>query len=152
MREPIEGVIVVNEATPRCGCCGTPVNGDWKVRFPLTLVGTVDGHGVWRCDRHIGRNPCCIAGCGRTFAHKPDKDGRGAEDYSWTIICGRHWRMAPKFMRDAVARVRRRAKNDGWIDRHLARHTRLFDRCVRAIRDGQTIDPAEIHRMFGLED
>lgn len=156
MRKPIEGVIVITDDTPRC-CCGAVVNCESSVRladrqrFPLTHVADVHGKPVWRCDRHVGRNPCCIEGCGRTFAHKGDTDGRGAEDYSWRVMCGRCWRKAPKFMRDAVARVRRDARRQGWTDRNHAPHGRLWERCRRAIEQGQHLDQAEIERMFGWD-
>jgi hypothetical protein len=142
---------IVSRHGPACGCCGIVRQGDWKNAQPMRLVARIDGRPIWRCDRHVGRNPCCIEGCGRTFAHKCDTDGRGAEDYSWRVMCGRCWRKAPKFMRDALARVRRDAKRQGWTDRHHARHGRLWERCRRAIEQGQYLDQAEIERMFGWD-
>jgi hypothetical protein len=101
----------------------------------------------------VGRNPCLVEGCRRTFAHNPkDADGRGPEGYNWTIICGAHWRQTPKYMRDAIARVRRLGKQRGWNDNLHVRHHRLFERCCRAIREGQRLDVSEIERMFGIDD
>lgn len=152
--------------TTGCGCCGAPldavvndlasgvarrVENFHRVRL---VAGSAESPqtAVYRCERHVGRNPCCIPGCRRTYAHaQADKDGRGPEDYSWRLICGSHWRMAPKFMRDAVSRVRRSARRHGWTDRHHRRHSRLWDRCRRAIESGERLDEAEIARMFGWD-
>ncbi len=117
------------------------------------MVARIHGQSIYRCEKHVGRNPCCIVGCGRTFAHRTDDiDGRGAEGYGWTLMCGRHWRQAPKYMRDAVARVRRDAKRQGWTDGNLGRHSRLWERCRRAIETGETLDEAEIGRLCGWDE
>jgi hypothetical protein len=145
---------------PACGGCGAPIarvndartGGTFANFHGVRLVAGTAGEAdaVYRCEKHVGRNPCCIPGCGRTYAHRGDTDGRGAEDYSWRLICGGHWRQAPKFMRDALSRVRRQAKRTGWTDRQHARHSRLWSRCVRAILAGH-VDRREIDRMFGWD-
>lgn len=128
----------------RCGCCGSP-------DASIVVEETFAAYPVYRCERHVGRNPCCIPGCGRTFAHNTENaDGRGAEDYSWIIICGRHWRLVPRYMRDIVSRVRRDARRQGWTQRNRRRHGRLWERCRRAILEGQRLDADEIERMFGF--
>lgn len=157
-------ILPLNPNAPACGCCGVPIAAINDLRSGTSVrVDNVHGvrlvagcakdpRAIWRCEKHVGRNPCCIAGCGRTFVHsQADKDGRGPEDYNWTIICGRHWRLAPKRMRDAVSRVRRDARRQGWTERNHQRHHRLWSRCRRAIEAGERVDMAEINRLFGWE-
>lgn len=129
-----------------CGCCGQ-FSAD-KRGGPWTTTFKEVEREIWRCEKHVGRLPCCIEGCGRTFAMKPDDSYRG------TVMCGAHWRQAPKYMRDAVARLTRRIrkpKRTDNLDHLYARHHRLWMRCRRAIVEGQNLDMAEIERMFGLD-
>lgn len=124
---------------PHCGCCGSLTGGGtWKTPLALIRIRT----GEHRCERHVGRIPCCIDGCGRTFA-------AGADGYDQQIICGPHWRQAPRTMRDAVARVRRKARRHGWTVELRERHHRLWSRTVRAVREGQRLDETEINALFG---
>lgn len=131
---------------PACGCCGA-----WE-RDRISIVRDDGGAEAVRCERHAGRLPCIIEGCGRTFALRP------GDSYRHSVVCGAHWRQGPKRMRDAVARVRRIAKRRGWSDAMIERHHRLWMRTIRAIRqrgdvggEGH-IDIAEIEAMFGLGD
>lgn len=122
---------------PACGCCGA-LHG-------IVWVGKAAGEPVYRCEKHKGRNPCLYEGCGKTFAHGP------GEHYGWTIICGQHWRLGPKRMRDAVARVRRQAKKLGWSPKMRRRYHRLWERTVREIVNGTKLDEAEINRVMGWD-
>lgn len=122
---------------PQCRCCGAT----HSIRLVEDAENPIDRQ--WRCEKHLARLPCIIEGCGVTAAMKPDW---GAGD---DLICGKHWRMAPKFMRDAVARVRRKGKKFGWNGRLHRRYNRLWHRTVRAVAEGQHIDMAEIERQFG---
>lgn len=134
---------------PHCGCCGKN-RYEAKLKLVAGISGDPDtGNHQWRCEKHIGRNPCCIEGCGKTFALQPDKDGRGAEDYSWRIMCGKCWRQAPKWMRDRVAKIRRLARRRGWTDRIQRLHGMAWEACYRAIVDGRRLDMTEINKMFG---
>lgn len=128
------------QQVPRCYCCGNLL-----VQGPLRLVARrPDGEREFRCDKHIERLPCLIKGCGRTFPFQP------GDDYSVGVVCGKHWRQAPAFMRTAVARVRAIGKKRGWTDALGRRHHRLWLRTVRAIKQGQNLDIAAIEREFGL--
>ena len=120
----------------QCGCCGA---GALNVNLHLVI----DDPAEYRCDKHLGRLPCCIEGCGRTFKLDP------GDSYDMAMMCGRHWRMAPKVMRDRVARIRRRARREGWTDDLSARHYRLWHMCRRKVEEGFEIDIAEIERLFG---
>jgi hypothetical protein len=67
-RYPIQRERMRIVPAPRCGCCGSLWWRDaWSNSGPLKLV--VDAihpaAKVWRCEKHVGRNPCCIEGCGR---------------------------------------------------------------------------------------
>lgn len=63
-----------------------------------------------------GRQRCCVVGCRRTF-----KD----EGYS-AQICGAHWRMGSKAMRDECRVIEKAAKRSGWTNERLDRHHALF--------------------------
>lgn len=137
------------EPAPACGCCG-----EWRWYGKGNKIREVaDRHGsAYRCEKHVGRIPCAIDGCGRTGALK---DG---ESYQMQLLCGQHWKQAPRYMRDAVARVRRIAKRRGWSIDLMSRHQRLWLRCLRQIKkrgdvggEGH-IDIAQIEAMFGLAD
>jgi bacterioferritin-associated ferredoxin len=145
-----DGLKLEKVRAPACGCCGglprEMVDDRWQLalrRFKRR------GEIFWRCEKHVGRNPCCIEGCGKTFALQPDKDGRGAEDYSWRIMCGKCWRQAPKWMRDRVAKIRKLARRRGWSERIHRLHHMAWEACYRAIVDGRRLDMTEINKMFG---
>lgn len=136
-RWAIDRAVIVEVA--QCGCCGAVSTGPgWIADGKLIEVAW----GVFRCRQHVGRSPCCIDGCGKTYA--------GAHDQ--IFMCGEHWRQAPRLMRDAVARVRRIAKRRGWDDALHARYDRLWNRTWRAIRDGRRLDEAEINALFGWSE
>lgn len=132
-----------------CGCCGYRVSQYNPGLYTITLESGVKHY---RCEKHLHRNPCLVDGCGRTF--KIDD----AEHHGVRFVCGTHWRMAPKYMRDAVARVRRMARQmerrygeeAPWKAGLWARHHRLWERTVRAVEQGQNLDMREIEKMFGL--
>ena len=60
------------------------------------------------------RAPCIIIGCRRTF--KRAQLDWGDNEY----MCGDHYRMSDKALRQLRTKLRRRAKRIGWTDR-LAR-------------------------------
>lgn len=123
---------------PVCYCCGKAVS---EVGY-LQCAQRGEGWQVWVCEKHVGRTPCCVPGCGRTFKLLAN------EDYTCEYLCGRHWRSAPKYMRLAVARVRRIGNKTDWPENVCRRYTRLWLRCKRAILDGK-IDLGEIETIIG---
>lgn len=139
---------------PACGCCGArywSANRYDATRPKMVVESANPLRRVWRCEKHIGRNPCCIEGCKRTFAHKDDGDGRGAESYHWTVMCGHCWRQAPKWMRDRVTKIRRLARRRGWTEQISRLHSMAWGACHRAIVNGRRLDEAEINKMFGWD-
>lgn len=125
------------EPAPICACCG-------RTRFRATLI-KVD-HNQWRCDRHVGRNPCVVEGCGRT------RDGSRPRLDIW--ICGRHWKLVPRRLRDVHKRLwRLQRKSGGWTTTLNARYWRIWPRLVvaaqRAARGEGDLDIAAIEREFG---
>jgi len=94
--------------------------------------------------QHRGRAPCCIEGCGRTFALNGD-------GYDVTYICGKHWRLAPKKWRAHVTRLRAIARKHGWTERLARLDDLAWQRCRRAAQRAAAgdLDKAEIDRMFG---
>ena len=125
----------MDRADPSCGCCGT--------RHGCRPVGA----NQWRCEKHVGRIPCAIEGCGRTYKLAP------GDSYSARIICGKHWRLAPKHMRDAVARVRRISTKADWPPPMIRRFCRLWERTFRAAQEAARgdINMAEINRVMGWD-
>lgn len=117
---------------PACGCCGQT--------WCITAV-----QGRWRCTKHLSRLPCMIEGCGKTFAMKGD------DTYDNTVICGKHWRQAPKFMRNRVTRIRRIAKRRGWSPRLWRLDNTAWNLCLRSIRSGHQLHETEINKLFGWE-
>lgn len=65
-----------------------------------------------------GRMRCCVPGCGRTF-----KDEGHSE-----IICGKHWRLADRRLRQLMTRVRRKARRIGWTAQLTALDNRLWSK------------------------
>jgi len=109
--------------SPACHICDRRIPAvDYVQRVGVDAAGEP----VWACHAHIGRCGCIVPLCRRSF-----KLERGA---SWDVkvMCGRHWRMAPKRMRDATARARRRALRSGWAPRESAAFVRLWMRTARA--------------------
>jgi hypothetical protein len=124
---------------PACGCCGEIERGVVGGRWQITLRRfNIDGETHWRCEKHVGRNPCCIEGCGKTFAHK---DGA---DYETRFMCGRCWRQAPKWMRDRESKLRRLAKRRGWPERHHRLHHMAWEACRRWIERARNGEGAEV--------
>lgn len=78
------------------------------------------------------RVACCITGCRRTFKREAgDADGV-------RVICGRHWRMAPKSWRRRGTLFRRAmnsSRNPGRADRAAMAWDRTWERCRRYIED-----------------
>lgn len=50
----------------------------------------------------LGRRRCVVPGCGRTF------QARGE------VICGKHWRLADRRLRQLVNKVRAKGRRRGW--------------------------------------
>ncbi|MGQ2942722.1 MAG: hypothetical protein ACT6Q7_01840 [Blastomonas fulva] len=125
---------------PRCYCCGS-----LAFQGPLRLVmRSTQGEREFRCEKHVERLPCVIVGCGRTYGFQP------GDHYGVRVVCGKHWRQAPAFMRAAVSRVRSIGRKRGWTMALSRRHERLWLRTVRAIDQGHNLDIAAIEREFGL--
>jgi hypothetical protein len=140
-RYPIQRERMRIVPAPRCGCCGSLWWRDgWSDSGPLKLVvdAVHPAAKVWRCEKHLGRNPCSIEGCGKTFAHKGD-DG-----YDCLIMCGRCWRQAPKWMRDRASKIRRLAKRRGWTDQLCRIHHMAWQACRRWIERARMTDIAEV--------
>lgn len=138
-----------------CGCCGAHqmvmvYMVDEQFGGDHFLVGGEAPREVepcvFRCEKHVGRAPCCIDGCGRTFALDA---GHG---YDVTFICGKHWREAPRYMRDRVKWLRQRAEKLDWPDRLARLYSKAFDRAVRSVREGRRLDMDEINKLFGWDD
>lgn len=120
-----------------CGCCGANPYGRDRPRRPIREVE----HEVWRCEKHEGRNPCCIPGCGKTWALKPN------EDYSWRFICGKHWRESPRNLRDCIAKLRKamkRRRGRAQADRISTIISWLWDRAVNRVIERRTIPASAI--------
>lgn len=67
--------------------------------------------------RALGRLRCVVPGCGRTFR------ADGCEE----VICGKHWRLADRRLRQLVTRVRAKARRrGGWSPRLLSLDDRLW--------------------------
>lgn len=132
------------ESAKVCPCCGKH-----SYQEPLTLVlhHENDLRRQYRCEKHVGRLPCLIAGCGRTFKLTGD------DCYQVRVICGRHWRLAPRYMRDRVRSLRKKAERLNWPVRLQRLYSQAFELTVRAaerrLNDEGFIDVAEIERMFG---
>ena len=101
------------------------------------------------------RIPCCIDGCGRTFPLRPEDDPEAA------IICGRHWRMADKRLRERAKRLRARLRKlERLWRRHAirargeARMERAWNRTAKAFCAAWEIarQDAAIKAAFGVED
>lgn len=73
---------------------------------------------------------CCVPGCRRTFKR------RNPDSWDETVMCGRHWRLAPKRLRRRSTRLLRayNAAKDGRRARRLATlYNRNWNRCRRLI-------------------
>lgn len=66
----------------------------------------------------IGRLRCSVPGCGRTFR----------VDDCEEVICGRHWRLADRRLRQLVTKVLIKGRRHGWPDRLLRLHGRLWQK------------------------
>lgn len=125
---------------PVCACCG-------KNKFLATLKEVALEPRQWRCEAHIGRNPCLIEGCGRTrAATRPNLTG---------FICGTHWKLVPRDMRLVYNRIwRLQKKSGGWTDLLVHRYWRIWARictaAVKASRGEVDLDIAQIEAMFGV--
>ncbi len=71
------------------------------------------------CAFHIGRAPCLIPFCGRTF-----KVEAGSSFLECEFLCGKHFRMAPAGMRSRLKRIERIAKKRGfWTEGQSRAHS-----------------------------
>lgn len=139
-RYPIQRERMRIVPAPRCGCCGSlwwrDASSD-SGRLKLVVDHVHPARKVWRCEKHMARNPCCIEGCRKTFAHKGD------DSYDGRVMCGRCWRQAPKWMRDRESKIRRLGKRRGWDDRLCRLHHMAWEACRRWIERVRRADPAE---------
>jgi uncharacterized protein YecT (DUF1311 family) len=78
-----------------------------------------------------GRVRCCVPGCGRTF-----KEELVGEE----VICGKHFRLADRRLRQLIAHLRRKARRVGWTEDLWERDQRLWQK----VRD------QAIERAMGL--
>lgn len=137
---------------PACQCCG---DYGFQAMRGMELVAGVhkEPSAVYRCARHVGRNPCAIDGCARTGSAGDAPPYRYGDGH---VICGKHWRMAapPRSrQRRAYHAYFRRAKKYGWSAELRGRFHRFWDTLIiraRASR-GPPMDIDEINRMFGWD-
>lgn len=125
---------------PTCQCCGA-----W-----WGISGSVPH---FRCQKHVGRNPCAIEGCKCTTA---DRGHPSSDDY----LCGKHFRplVTPRERRtlNMVRRKYRTAIRRGDGEEQL-RTTVLYWKVLRRMvklarrRSAGDIDMTEINKMFGWE-
>lgn len=76
------------------------------------------------------RIPCEVPGCGRT-AHRKPEYGSDIQ-----IICGPHWRMAPRYMKDRYAKIRRavrKARTDDDLRRASSMAAAYWDNVRRRV-------------------
>jgi hypothetical protein len=131
-----------------CQCCGERAVHDDE------LQTVVDYRGIVRCAKHVGRNPCLIEGCGRTF--KAQGRGQGFWYANDQIICGQHWRgLIPPGSRErrVLQRIARVARRIGWTDDLSNRESRIW-RHITAIaraRAAGDIDMDEVSRLMGWD-
>lgn len=131
---------IVVKPAPACACCGAT-----EITTKLKLVDEGPPR-QWRCDKHVGRNPCLVQGCGRTReGQRPQLDA---------YLCGRHWRPVPKYLKLAYNRIwRLKKKSGGWTDVLIERHWliwRKISRRAEAAVHGH-LDLAEIEKLFGVD-
>jgi hypothetical protein len=135
----LEGITLEKVPAPACGCCGAMPRAIVEGRYQLVLnLDWWRGRRIWRCEKHVGRAPCCIEGCGKTWALQPD------DTYSTRFICGRHWREAPLWMRQRVTKIRKLARRRGWDDQICRLHSMAWDACYRAVIRRRSISADEI--------
>lgn len=108
--------------TPACECCG---GNPWGRDRPRRTVQKV-ADGTWRCEKHIGRNPCFVEGCGKTRAAKRPS----SED----CICGAHWRLVPLRLKQRDRRIWKHVRRHGWDDALARRYWRNWECIVRRTR------------------
>lgn len=127
----IDSMFVRIERAPCCGCCGANPWGRDRPQRPV-IEAAPD---VWRCEKHIGRNPCAIEGCGKT---------RACNYYaSDNYLCGAHWKRVPYALKAIYRRHWRIAKanrrrligdEQGFTDPLTERYWRNWYRLVRETR------------------
>lgn len=120
-----------------CTCCGLG-NRETKLEHV--------GGGHFRCEKHVGRLPCIIIGCGRTFKMANE------DTYDHIIMCGRHWRMGPKRLRDRQTKLRRLAKRRGWTGQLIRMANGNWERVRKIVDDGGCLDIAEINKLMGWDE
>lgn len=108
---------------PACECCGGNPWG-FRDRPRRTLQKVADG--TWRCERHVGRNPCFVEGCGKTRA--------GKKPSSEDVICGAHWRITPLRLKQRDRRIWKHVRRHGWDDALARRYWRNWECIVRRTR------------------
>lgn len=124
-----------------CACCG---KHSYQAEIKEVDAGPPR---QYRCDRHLGRNPCLVPGCGRTTEGKRPRLN--------SYICGPHWKLVPRRQKTVYNRIwRLQRKSGGWTDTLLARYWRIWPAIARTAiarsRGDVDLDIAEIEKMFGL--
>jgi hypothetical protein len=122
-----------------CRVCGTTV---W---FPTNPPKPDE----FRCERHIGRNPCAINGCKKS-TKAPASGELSMDDY----LCPRHWRQFVPVgspARRIYNRFFRRARRYGWTTKSKRAFWRFWYGLVRRARRSSAgdIDVREINRVMG---
>ena len=126
---------------PFCYCCGEFVAFNAWNGEPFDAL--------WRCPKHLDRNPCAIEGCRCTT------DRRGHEARSDQYLCAKHWRpLTTKRERAQYSLLWRRGKKLDWPYHCRRRLERFWDQLVaRARRRAEgDIDMREINKLFGWND
>jgi hypothetical protein len=127
-------------SAPCCTCCGV----HW----------TISGEKPhFRCEKHVGRNPCGIEGCKCTTKAVPCLS---IDEY----LCSKHYRPLTTISeRRTLARARRwhkkaeKRRDRAEMDRSAILWWRLLRRMVKHARrrSAGDIDMTEINKMFGWE-
>lgn len=137
---------------PACQCCG---DYGWQAMRGMELVAGThkEPDAVYRCEKHVGRNPCAIDGCARTHAAGKAAPYHYADD---DYLCGRHFKIVcPPHspIRRTYNRFFKLAKRDGWNMKLRIRYWRFWRGLVRHARAdrGPPMDIDEINRMFGWD-
>jgi hypothetical protein len=132
--DPIFYEMIVRKARrPCCECCGGNPWG-YGPRRRWVKIQEVDD-GTWRCEKHLGRNPCAIEGCGKTRANRrPSSDDH---------LCGAHWKFTPQVRKLIYRKLWRLAKKNarkgigdrqGFTPELNARYWRNWHRLIQETR------------------
>lgn len=124
-----------------CACCGKHPH---QANLALVEPGPPK---QWRCEQHIGRNPCAIEGCGRT------REGNRPALTSW--LCGAHWRRVSARSKLVYKRIwRLQKKSGGWTDILNHRYWRIWGAIIlEAQRNARgDVDMKAVSELFGWDE